>query len=523
VRAAQLGGGEAENPAMESLVLYRGALRLACIPVGDRPVEIGRARGCDLVVDDPEVADRHWLAMPREGTLVLCDVSRGARGRAGTRRLPFGTRTPLGREHAVERVAERGTPVERDTVALPQAHFDHGAWTVVVGRGHEARRVGLGDAPLHVGRDPDNDLVLADPAVSAHHCRLERHRHGVLVRDLGSLNGTFVHGARVELACVGSGARLRVGQTDVTLSERSTEAQTGGSGMIAESPAMLDVLAEVQRLARLPWPVLLLGESGTGKEGLARALHDNGPRHGKPFVALNAGGLARDLVESELFGHERGAFTGANASHRGVFEQADGGTLFLDEVGELPLELQARLLRVLEVGELRRVGGEHRVRVDVRLVCATHRDLRAMAAAGEFRQDLYFRIARLVVEVPALRFRPDDVRALAAHFLRQMADDVGTRELSPEALARLAAYPWPGNARELRNILSAALAASAGTRIEAVDVDRALARFGAAGAGAGPSRDALQQTVDHCGGNLAAAARVLGLPRSTLRDRLRAA
>jgi two-component system NtrC family response regulator len=292
--------------------------------------------------------------------------------------------------------------------------------------------------------------------------------------------------------------------------------------MVAESSAMLQVLGDVQRAAGLPWPVLIVGESGTGKEGIALSLHTLGTRKSQSFVAVNAGGMPRELIESELFGHEKGAFTGASAAHKGVFEQAHKGTLFLDEIGELPLDLQARLLRVIETGEVRRVGAEAAIRVDVRLLCATHRDLRAMVCEGAFRQDLYYRIARLVIEVPSLRKRPEDVRALAKHFLAQISVELGARELSSEAMSLLVAYAWPGNARELRNVLCAA-AAAAGARIEISDVEHALARVSGPGASRRMSDEALRRAVDEHRGNLTAAARSLGIPRSTLRDRLKSA
>jgi DNA-binding NtrC family response regulator len=290
--------------------------------------------------------------------------------------------------------------------------------------------------------------------------------------------------------------------------------------MVAESSSMMQVLSEVSRVASLPWPVLILGESGTGKEGIALALHERSARHGQPFVAINAGGLTRELVESELFGHERGAFTGAQGRHRGVFEQAQGGTLFLDEIGELPLDLQARLLRALETGEIRRVGAEGALRVDVRLICATHRDLRGMVSDGTFRQDLFYRVARLVIAVPSLRVRPEDVRALVRRFLSEIAREVGPRTLTEDGLARLLSYDWPGNVRELRNVLSAA-ATLTHTQIEVADIETALRRVGGAGAERELDADAMRRTLSQCGGNQAAAARALGIPRSTLRDRLR--
>jgi DNA-binding NtrC family response regulator len=344
----------------------------------------------------------------------------------------------------------------------------------------------------------------------------------LLLRDLSSSNGTFVNGVRVDRAVLGSGARIRVGRTELRIVERDAEGRVSGSRLVAESAAMLAVVAEAERAASLPWPALVLGESGSGKEGVAALLHERGPRRSKAMVTLNAGGVPHELVESELFGHERGAFTGATNVRRGVFEQADGGSLFLDEIGELPLSLQARLLRVLETGEVRRVGAESTLRVDVRVVCATHRDLRAMVAEGTFREDLYFRLARLVLEVPPLRKRPADVRALAKHFLRELEPVVGPRELSRDALSRLCAYPWPGNVRELRNVLSAAALASAGQQIEAAELEHALARIGGRpGDLPEVTREALQEAVAQHKGNLSAAARALHIPRSTLRDRLK--
>jgi DNA-binding NtrC family response regulator len=341
-----------------------------------------------------------------------------------------------------------------------------------------------------------------------------------MARDLNSRNGTFVNGVRVHTALLVEGTLLRIGRSELQVTAR-TDADDGPR-MVAESSSMLEVLNEVRRVASLPWPVLIVGESGTGKEGLALALHEHSARRGKPFVAINAGGLTREIVESQLFGHERGAFTGAANRHRGVFEQAQGGTLFLDEIGELPLDQQARLLRVLETGEIRRVGGEVSTLVDVRLVCATHRDLRRMVLDGTFRQDLFYRIARAMIQVPSLRVRPEDLRALSQRFLREIGRDLGPRSLTDEASARLLAHTWPGNVRELRNVLSVA-ATAASSCIEVADIERALSRVGGGEATREVSVETIRRTVAECAGNQAAAARALGIPRSTLRDRLRSA
>lgn len=389
--------------------------------------------------------------------------------------------------------------------------------------GSGPRSYRLDGTPVHLGRAAGNELVLRDPRVSGCHCRFEPHPEGLFVRDLGSKNGTYVQGIRIERAVLTQGARMRVGDTEIRLSSAGPEVGAGRGGILAASPQMLGLVAELRTVAPLGWPVLIHGESGTGKEGIAGALHRLSPRAHGPLVTLNAGGVARELVESELFGHERGSFTGASGDHRGVFEQADGGTLFLDEIGELPPPLQARLLRVLEQGEIRRVGAERTRRVSVRLVCATHRDLRQMVAQGTFRQDLYYRIARVVLEVPALRDRPEDIDLLAQHFLREIVPEVGPRVLSQAALSRLRTHPLPGNARELRNVLCAAAASTSARVLEAADVERAMARVGCAAPQVPLATEDLVRAVAHHGGNLSAAARALGIPRSTLRDRIRAA
>jgi len=289
---------------------------------------------------------------------------------------------------------------------------------------------------------------------------------------------------------------------------------------IVESAQMIELLRRVERLATLSWPVLITGESGTGKEGIARALHLRGPRAPRPFVALDAGALPTHLVEAELFGHERGAFTGAVATRRGMFEVADTGTLFLDEVGELAAATQACLLRALETWEVRRVGASASRRVDVRLVCATNRDLRAMVEAGTFRADLYHRLVPIVLVVPPLRDRPEDVRALTDHLLARIGEDVGRLTITGGARIRLAAHSWPGNVRELRNVLSSAAVAADSGVIEAADIAIAIDRVGSVQRRPTTEVTSFAQVVEVAAGNIAAAAKAVGMPRSTFRDRL---
>jgi two-component system nitrogen regulation response regulator GlnG len=225
------------------------------------------------------------------------------------------------------------------------------------------------------------------------------------------------------------------------------------SGIIGDDPALKEMLVRAALVAPTTTPVLVTGESGTGKELLARALHELGPHPGGPFVAVNCGALPRELAESELFGHERGSFTGAGARRAGWFEEASGGTLVLDEIGELPLDLQPKLLRVLESGRLRRVGGSGEIAVRARIVAMTLRNLEGEVQRRAFRGDLYYRLAGICLRLPPLRERRRDIPRLAAHFLDEIAPEVGPRALDPSAIAALAAADWPGNVRELRNVI----------------------------------------------------------------------
>lgn len=246
--------------------------------------------------------------------------------------------------------------------------------------------------------------------------------------------------------------------------------------LIGGAPAMQEVFRAIGRLSKSNMTVLLTGESGTGKELVARALHRHSPRAAKPFIALNTAAIPRELLESELFGHERGSFTGATGQRVGRFEQADGGTLFLDEIGDMPAELQTRLLRVLAEGDFYRVGGHNPVHVDVRVIAATHQDLERRVREGSFREDLFHRLNVIRLQLPALRERVDDIRELADHFLRATAQelDVEPKRLSAEALEVFKAYGWPGNVRQLENICRRVTIMAPSQTIERDDLPREL-------------------------------------------------
>jgi DNA-binding NtrC family response regulator len=284
--------------------------------------------------------------------------------------------------------------------------------------------------------------------------------------------------------------------------------------------------------------VLILGENGTGKELVARAIHDHSPRAKRPFVGVNCAAIPRELFESELFGHERGAFTGATSRRRGKFARADGGTLFLDEVGEIPTELQPKILRALEEGRIEPVGSDREVEVDVRVVAATNRDLLRDVREGRFREDLYYRLESVTLAVPPLRERAGDVDALSEHFLETVCarNNLKRRCLSARALERLRAYPFPGNVRELRNLVERLVILASGDPIDLDDVEDALPRDRSGPATAGPvrpgaplreivegvERAAIEDALRRHGGAMAAAARELGLERSHLYKKVKA-
>ncbi len=313
--------------------------------------------------------------------------------------------------------------------------------------------------------------------------------------------------------------------------KRQLERVVGRSELIGETPRMHRMQSLITRVAPTNSTVLLLGETGTGKELAARAVHDQSVRAELPFVAINCGALPENLIESELFGHRRGAFTGADEHRVGLFEVANGGTLFLDEIGELPKGMQAKLLRFLESGEIRRVGDNHSFTVDVRVVCATHRNLEEMAATGEFREDLMFRINTFEIQLPALRDRIDDIPKLAAHLLRRYRPNVRLEEelFSPDAIKQLESHSWPGNVRELANVIEHAAILCDQLPI---DADHLPSRFTARRASGNQFKlvgsqtlreielQVIQQVLERHAGNKPKAADELGISLKTLYNKL---
>ncbi|MBL8923039.1 MAG: sigma 54-dependent Fis family transcriptional regulator [Myxococcaceae bacterium] len=334
------------------------------------------------------------------------------------------------------------------------------SWTVRVIGGPDAGRALELTRTLIVGGADAADLKLSDGSVSGQHVQLDPRPDGVFVRDLNSTNGTLIGGARIESAIVEGHSVISIGRTllSLTMDDEQDETLDGPSeleGLVGASAVMRHLFGLVDKLAPTETPVLLLGETGTGKDGLARALHLRSNRKRAPFVVVDCGAIAPQLVESELFGHARGAFSGAVSDRPGAFLEAEGGTLFLDEVGELPLELQPRLLRALEARQVKRLGEDRPRAVDVRVIAATHRSLPAEVQSGRFRRDLYFRLAVAALRVPPLRERREDIPLLVRALLVQLGRE--SFDLSADLITRLSAYDWPGNVRELRNVVARAV------------------------------------------------------------------
>ena len=343
---------------------------------------------------------------------------------------------------------------------------DDSTFTMLVVDGQDRGRTltldGRESAPVLVGTGPACEFRLTDPGVSRRHLALDVDGSRLRVRDMGSTNGTYVDRVSVVEAHIRGGEELRLGST---LLRVHREQASGDSSLpltshfgrvIGWSREMRRLYPLCERLAQCAVPVIIEGETGTGKEVLAESLHEQGPRATGPFVVFDCTAVPANLAESELFGHERGAFTGAVALHRGVFERADGGTLLIDEIGELEATLQPKLLRALERGEARRVGGDNPIRFDVRVLAATRRDLDREVQAGRFRDDLFHRLAVARIELPPLRRRRGDVALLVSHFAKSLGGQVG--ELPADLVKRWEDSDWPGNIRELRNAVARWLA-----------------------------------------------------------------
>jgi DNA-binding NtrC family response regulator len=336
---------------------------------------------------------------------------------------------------------------------------------------------------ITIGKKEEHDLTLTDKTISRDHAEIEYKADSFLLRDLDSTNGTYVNGTRVKEAYLLPGDRIKIGRTVMEFTafdekvkiEPSKKTEFGK--MVGASSKMRQIFTILERIAPTLATVVIEGGTGTGKDLVAQAVHEHSPRRNKPFVVFDCSAVAANLIESELFGHEKGSFTGAIRSRRGAFEEANGGTIFLDEIGELALDLQPKLLRALEHREIRRVGSNTPTRIDVRVVCATNKNLKKEVSEGRFREDLYYRLSVVKIRLPSLAERPEDIEALVERFLSTGkfnmlgGGKLKIAKVNDEAIKMLKRYQWPGNVRELFNIVERAVSFADGDTLTKAHLD----------------------------------------------------
>src|SRR5512133_3601917 len=531
---------------MPELAFFRHGEELLRVALGDRTA-IGRAPECDVTLPDPALSRVHAVVERRGEAFLLLDRSgRGTRlGGRTVHEAPLhdGAELSLGAWRALFRaVPSADVDATRADVGLTRVRASEPAGPlppaarIRVRERTEERVESLTLDGVTVGTRGSADLAIDDPFVSARHLRIEAREGCWHLVDLGSTNGTFLGGARVERAELPLGVPITFGEAELVLEPLTAPPPSRSAtfeGMLSGDPAMCQVFALVERVAPSSAAVTILGETGVGKELVARALHVRSERRAGPFIPVNCSAIAESLIESELFGHEKGAFSGAERMRKGAFEEAHGGTIFLDEVGELPLDLQPKLLRVLELGEVKRVGASRPILSDARIVAATHRDLRAAVRAGKFREDLFYRLCVVPITVPPLRARRSDVRALAESFLQASAPRGLPLRWTEEALQRLEGYDWPGNVRQLRNVVQRALLfRGEGLAVPAEAVELEDTRTVAGGVGDDDTlylrgltmeeveREAIRLSLRRNRGRRAAVVRELQIAKSTVMKRI---
>ncbi len=422
----------------------------------------------------------------------------------------------------------RGRSIAGSTVSLVNRRSDR--LVALVKHGDELELFELAKPATIVGRDRSCDIVIDDEALSRKHLRIVR-GPPITVEDLGSRNGTTLRGSKLaakQPVEIQLGEPISIGAIQVFVEPARPRDVSAPDGIVIADPKMQQLYKVLEVVAASPLRVLITGETGSGKEVIARAVHARSRRNTKPFLAINCAALAEGLLESELFGHDKGAFTGAVVAKAGLFEASDGGTLFLDEVGELSASTQAKLLRVLESGEVTRLGSVRSLVVDVRVIAATHRDLRARVTEGSFRQDLYYRLDGATLHLPPLRERSSELEPLARRFATEMAGKLGVSPptIRAEAIAALARHAWPGNVRELRNVIERAVVMREGAAVRARDLELTTPTAQPLAGGDLWSdveqleRQRIVDVLAATAGNQSAAARRLGIARATLIKRI---
>ena len=528
------------------LVVTQTRRQVLEIRLDSGPTSIGRCSSNDVILPDDKLSDvavvifagpkrTYWLQDLSGGQLYWQKKLNSIDEDSNEYSFEHGEIFTLG-EYTFELVVREvvGGQVDRKTQTLTLKNNGKLLPLTLI---YKNKRINVSTRQYCIGSHPDNDLIVDDAHCSSFHCRIVASKDSWFVYDLGSTNGTYLNDIHIDSAELPNNARLRLGQSNLILQCQPNEQKFSQisrfKGMITRNAKMRAMFESIQKFADTKDSVLIQGESGTGKELVARALHDASGRVKGPYLVLNCGALSPTVIESELFGYVRGAFTGAVSDRKGAFEAATGGTLFLDEIGEMPLELQPKLLRVLESSTIRKVGGVKEVPVDVRIVAATHRSLEKLVREGSFRQDLFFRLFVLGLSILPLRKRPEDILPLSLFFANQSGRSFS---FSQEAQNALLDYRWPGNVRELRNAIRRAILLADSEVIEAEHL--LFSDFSFAEPAKTSSRrtnktnnsrrlnddQVRAETLDayqYCEGNQSQAAKRLGISKSTMSNRLR--
>ncbi|MBU0504460.1 MAG: sigma 54-interacting transcriptional regulator [bacterium] len=548
---------------MPELIVYQGDKKYFCIPIENNRLSIGRSSKNDLILTGNHVSRQHAAIEKRGLAYWIKDHSTAGTSLNGTK---IEKPEPLGSEaeitianwrlvyHANSQVLNtekerRKTQITELTRAL------HEEPTLVLKLDSEARifhhlkpcliidDVQAGKRSYHVkknrlviGSAANCDIVLQDTFVSKYHAEFRLSDFGFHVLDLDSTNGTFVKGSKIKECYVKENSSVTLGGSSIMIcfdeesqSLVSPFPENNFCGIYGQSMAMRLLFDRIHKIAATDMTVLIQGETGTGKEMVARSIHDLSKRKNKPYVVINCGAISASLIESELFGHEKGAFTGADQKHIGAFEQANFGTLFLDEVGELPLDLQSKLLRVLEYQTFKRVGGNQDIKTNIRIITATHRDLLNMIERKEYREDLFYRLFVLPLKVPPLRERQEDIALLAKTFIDMCADGK-MFYLEQATIDTLKHHAWPGNVRELKNTMLRTIAFAKKNHLSPDDIEfihsqknieeEAINKMSKTQLDPEAKRRAekeeIKKALNACNGDKTKAAQILGLGRSTL-------
>jgi transcriptional regulator with PAS, ATPase and Fis domain len=458
-------------------------------PLKVSQIKIGSSCSNDLVFTDDGVAKFLCIIEEREGGFYLIDKSGNGtvinNKKFHEKQLAEGDRIDVGSVAIIFNRAKEDSstqqqfdkPLRRVTSVLS---YNQQAEEIISEevqlRDAEGKITLIEDSTFNIGTDEGNQLVLRDPYVSRYHCRIYRKEDKYFIQDLNSTNGTWVNDVRVSAAEICHGSKIKVGTTRFVFECRSHNEKISPwshwefHGMVSKDNKMRKLFSLVWHIASYDIPVLIQGETGTGKEMLARTLHKLSPREKRPFIAVNCAAISKELVESELFGHERGAFTDAYYSSNGAFKEANGGTIFLDEIGDLPLNMQAKILRTLETGEVKKIGKAKPDYVNVRVIAATNRDLRQMMLNGEFRKDLFYRLYVVPITIPPLRERVQDIELLTNYFISQFSQLNSKIRIAPASVEKLKMHDWPGNVRELKNTIARAIICRSGKSITPHDI-----------------------------------------------------